>query len=142
MNNLSFEAAKIELLTTPRTQDALRALLDCVSVGVPTGNAQSTTVLYSGILAPNSANPLSTVRTSDVVISWLCAGAEVRVIDETPLSRFLLSEEFRRAVADTFGLQRTRDVDIQFTPANEFIFEPETGEFAAGAGTNDSGTKK
>jgi RTX calcium-binding nonapeptide repeat (4 copies) len=100
-----------ELLATgTATPDQLKALVSQVSLGTATGRSQgSVTVLYSGTV--------NGVSSEEYIKKLIKDGADIRVIDNTHVGRFLANLEFSKAWEQAGG-----------TPAQ--LFNGSTGPWA------------
>ena len=121
---LTAEAAIESLRDNPsqyQTREALRELARQVDVDSP----GRVTVLYSGGVADR-------VSAWQVVTAMQEAGEDVRLIDRTEINKFLNSEEFISATADTHGI-RADDIRRR-TPtaqaANDWLYHPTDGPWA------------
>ena len=123
----SLDQAKVLLQTTERTPQALLNLVRQISVEA-TG---SITVFYGGNL-PDGSNATA------VIGKMVEAGEDIRVIDRTPVGKFLLSPEFLAAAGQASGLSGD-DLDLFVrgelgkNPATDWIYSADinSGPWAA-----------
>ena len=105
--------------------DDLKNLLADVDVDNASGNI---TVLYSGDIVDVTASDIATSEIATEMIS----NPNIRVIDKTHAADFMVSEEFRTALAETFGKSEAEiDSLPRDHPLKSWLFDGETGAWAA-----------
>jgi Ca2+-binding RTX toxin-like protein len=103
------------------TTEALQALAKQVSVEA----AGEITVLYSGLM------PDRTTKASAVITGMLDSGANIRVIDNTPVAKLLGSREFLDATGRAFGITLRDMEDAKFAhPAKDWLFGAQNSPWA------------
>ena len=114
------KTALISLTSGDYSRDDLKSLLADVDVNNARGNI---TVLYSGDIVDVSASEIATEMISN---------PNIRVIDKTHAADFMVSEEFRTALAETFGKSEAEiDSLPRDHPLKSWLFDGETGAWAA-----------
>ena len=103
-----------------RTPESLRALAAQVEADAP----GKLTVLYSGPVA-------SDIGSGTIINAMRAAGENVRVIDNSQAAKFLQSDDFYHAVAETYGIQAPPLMDGTYRgPATDWLYHPTEGPWA------------
>lgn len=104
-----------------RTPENLRELASQVDADA----SGKLTVLYSG---PTTKE----VRSSDVIKAMNASGEDVRVIDNSQAAKFLQSEDFYHAVAETYGIPEILPLSngTYRGPATDWLYDAQQGPWA------------
>jgi hypothetical protein len=103
------------------TPEALRTLANELSIDSP----GKVTVLYS--------NFNKFLNGEDVIDGMIRQGDDIRAIDRTAFATFVESDAFQQATVKAFRLADLDQLKIPDTPANNFLYDGQTGVWAEGS---------
>ncbi len=118
-----------EAYRTPESLRALAAQVDADASG-------TVTVLYGGHVAKD-------IHSTEVIKGMIAAGEDVRVIDKSQAARFLQSDDFYHAVAETYGLPDFQSLTngSYRGPATDWLYNGKSGPWADASGRFADATK-
>ena len=136
MSTLTLQQALNQLSSQSGQYNSVQALYD-LAKQVNINATGSVTILYSGQSTSYGANGKPIVSTEAVLEAMKLNGESIRIIDDTDAAKFLLSKEFKEALAQQYGLT---EADLDRQPAdlsptkkaalksmNDALYHPTTG---------------